>query len=449
MRLGRRSSRDSIRTRCGFMTCPHNGCAWMRLRLSPRATGLRRACCRLAPARISARTCPRSRSTSRSWLRGGCRGARRGGGNGAAEPWSVPEIRRGQTRRHRSGLTFSGAAKLAALAPRAFVAESRDYYLCPLPATQVSPAELERVLAPVWEPHRRLLPGCRPAEPGASEPEPALSAAGCEVSGELKAVLAGRVVQWVERRWSGRAVAWAEAPPRARETRLERARPAVATLNERRQGKKRYLDAAAVRAAGEQILAPPRVHAERTLEIAARGDAAAEAQAKRRLGWRVYATKQSAAELSLAQAVLADREEYLVERGCGRLTGNPLSLAPLYRDTAARVPGLRRVLVSALRVVCLLEFCGRRHLQAEGEKRAGLYPGNPKRATARPTTDLRLRAFDGLTLTLLTQESAGRAHLTPLSEVQQRILQLLGLPPEVYLRLAQPSSKPLLKMSEL
>ncbi len=373
-------------------------------------------------------------------------------------------------------MTFSGAAKLAALAPRAFVAESRDYYLCPLPATQVSPAELERVLAPVWEPHRRLLPGCRPAEPGASEPEPALSAAGCEVSGELMAALAGRVVQWVERRWSGRAVAWAEAPPRARETRLERARPAVATLNERRQGKKRYLDAAAVRAAGEQILAqprgsgllgvegttpvthrplhryrprPPRVHAERTLEIAARVDAAAGAQAKRRLGWRVYATKQSAAELSLAQAVLADREEYLVERGCGRLTGNPLSLAPLYRDTAARVPGLRRVLVSALRVVCLLEFCGRRHLQAEGEKRAGLYPGNPKRATARPTTDLRLRAFDGLTLTLLTQESAGRAHLTPLSEVQQRILQLLGLPPEVYLRLAQPSSKPLLKMSEL
>ena len=42
------------------------------------------------------------------------------------------------------------------------------------------------------------------------------------------------------------------------------------------------------------------------------------------------------------------------------------------------------VLLIALRMLCLLKFTVQRHLQAGGEKLAGLYPGNPKWATARP-----------------------------------------------------------------
>jgi transposase len=52
--------------------------------------------------------------------------------------------------------------------------------------------------------------------------------------------------------------------------------------------------------------------------------------AVRRLGWRVYATNQPAASLSLPQAVLAYREQYIVERSFGRLKGRPLSLTPMY-----------------------------------------------------------------------------------------------------------------------
>jgi transposase len=155
----------------------------------------------------------------------------------------------------------------------------------------------------------------------------------------------------------------------------------------------------------------------------------------------------------LEQAVLADREEYLVERGFGRLKGQPLSLTPLYLDTDDRVTGLLRLLVIALRVLCLLEFSVRRRLADEGAKLAGIYPGNPKRATARPTSEMMLRAFEGLTLTMIEPGGEVSAHLTPLSEVQHRILQLLGLSPEIYLCLAQHSaklhsSKLLLKMSE-
>jgi transposase len=396
-------------------------------------------------------------------------------GNCADDPLYVPEIQRVQASLEQSGVTYIGDAKMAALATRAYVAASANYYLCPLPATQVPAEELERLLTPVWARQQALTPVWRPGEPGASAPEPELLAEGYEVTVELAATLDGRQVQWQERRLVVRSVAWAEAQRQALERRLAKARAELAALNERRQGKKRYTEAAELRTAGEQILAkyqvqgmlqlqcqthehvcprrrygtrPARVHGERTGHLLVQVDEAALAQAKRHLGWRVYGTNQPRAELSLQHAVLAYRAEYLVERGFGRLKGKPLSLTPLYLDSDERVTGLLRVLLIALRVLCLLEFSVRRQLQSAGEKLAGIYPGNPKRATARPTSELMLRAFEGVTLTAIMLAGEVGAYLTPLSSVQYRILHLLGLSPEIYLRLAQHSLKSLLKMSE-
>jgi transposase len=396
-------------------------------------------------------------------------------GNCADDPLYVPEMKRAQASLGRQGLTYIGDAKMAALATRAAVVASTNYYLCPLPATQVPGAALERLLAPVWEQRQPLTPVFRPLERGATAQEPELLAEGYEVSVAMAATVESRVVQWQERRLVVRSVAWAAAQQRALETRLEKARTAIATLNERRQGKKRYTEEAEMRAVGEQILAqhrvsgllrlvcttnvtqhalrrygtcPARVREERVVEMRVQEDEAAVVQAKRGSGWRVYATNQPAGELSLGHAVLAYREEYLVERGFGRLKGKPLSLTPLYVDTDARVTGLLRLLVIALRVLCLLEFHVRQQLAATGEQLEGIYPGNPKRATARPTTELLLQAFEGVTLTRLEYAGKLRAYLTPLTELQHRIVQLLGLSPEIYLRLTQHSSNPLLKMSE-
>jgi transposase len=396
-------------------------------------------------------------------------------GNCADDPLYVPEIRRGQASLGQSGVTYIGDAQRAALATRAFVAASATYSLWPLPATQVPAEELEHLLTPVWAQQQALTPVWRPGEPGTSALEPELLAEGYEVTVELAATRDGRQVQWQERRLVVRAVAWAKAQQQALETRRTKARADLAALNDHRQGKKRYTEAGELRPAGEQILArhqvrgvlqlqcqtheqarplrrygtrPARVQVERTVHLTVQVDEAALAQTKRHLGWRVYGTNPPQAELSLQHAVLAYREEYLVERGFGRLKGKPLSLTPLYLDSDERVTGLLRVLLSALRVLCLLEFSVRRQLQSEGEKLAGLYPGNPKRATARPTSELRLRAFEGVTLTAIMRAGKVGAYLTPLSSVQHRILQLLGLSPEIYLRLAQHSLKSLLKMSE-
>jgi len=68
-----------------------------------------------------------------------------------------------------------------------------------------------------------------------------------------------------------------------------------------------------------------------------------------RLGWRVYGTNQPGESLSLAQAVLAYRSEYQVERSFGRLKGRPLSLTPMYVQRDDHATGLIRLLSIALR----------------------------------------------------------------------------------------------------
>ncbi len=164
--------------------------------------------------------------------------------------------------------------------------------------------------------------------------------------------------------------------------------------------------------------------------------------AVRRLGWRVYGTNQPVASLSLAQAVLAYRSEYLVERSLGRLKGRPLSLTPMYVQRDDHATGLIRLLSIALRVLTLLEFVGRRQLAAEGAKLAGLYAGNPKRETARPTAERLLEAFQDITLTIIEGPQQTDRHLTALSPLQQRILEVLGFSSALYTRLCTVSAEP-------
>src|SRR5437763_6109444 len=161
-----------------------------------------------------------------------------------------------------------------------------------------------------------------------------------------------------------------------------------------------------------------------------------------RLGWRVYVTNQPSEQLSLEQAVLAYRSEYLVERSLGRLKGRPLSLTPMYGQRDDHATGLIRLLSIALRVLTFTEFVGRRHLALEQGKIAGLYAGNPKRATARPTAERLLEAFQDLTLTVIELPQQTIRYMTPLSPVQLRILEILGFSSEVYTSLEAISVEP-------
>jgi transposase len=93
-------------------------------------------------------------------------------------------------------------------------------------------------------------------------------------------------------------------------------------------------------------------------------------------------------------------------------------------------------------VLTLLEFVVRRQLTADGTQLAGLYAGNAKRETARPTAERLLDAFQNITVTIIQTAEQTIGHVTALNSVQQRILELLGFSAELYTALAAISLEP-------
>lgn len=125
-----------------------------------------------------------------------------------------------------------------------------------------------------------------------------------------------------------------------------------------------------------------------------------------------------------------------------------LVMTPLYLDFTIRIKGLIRLLCIGLRVLCIVEHTVREVLRKNAEKLAGIYAGNPKRATTRPTTEMLLEEFSGINSVNAHQGDAVRNSVSPLNAVQTRILSLLGLPVTVYQGLGRKSEQLALEISE-
>jgi transposase len=380
------------------------------------------------------------------------------------DPLYLPVIRRVQASLGQPGLLYVGDCKLGALATRAAIAQSQDFYLCPLSAVQVPSATLDAYLAEAQASGSPL----SITRPQADRTD-AVIATGYERQDQLTGSVDGMAVTWTERRLLVRSLSQAHAAETALRARLERTAAALADLAIRRRGKARLADRDALDAAVARVLAeadvadlvrvtitdqwqerhvrayrtrPAEVQRVYQFTLTVTIDAAAVETAVQHLGWRVYATNQVAAELSLSQAVLAYREEYLIEHSLGRLKGRPLSLAPMYVERDDHATGLVRLLTIALRVLSLVEFVVRRQLAQTGERIAGLYAGNPQRVTERPSTEQILGAFEEITLTVLVEAQQTRRHVTALSALQHRLLMLLELPLDIYTRLGSDSAQP-------
>jgi transposase len=158
---------------------------------------------------------------------------------------------------------------------------------------------------------------------------------------------------------------------------------------------------------------------------------------KARGGWRAYVTSASAEELSFCDAIMEYRDEYIVERGFGRFKGKTLQIAPMYVKRDDQVIGLARFLQLAVGVLALLESVVRRSLKESGTKVAGLFLDSARKETDTPTSERILRAFRRITLTKVHLPDALCFHVTPLNRVQQRLLELLGFPTDLYARLGR------------
>ena len=304
-------------------------------------------------------------------------------GERADDPLYIPCIERVQASVGRHGLLYVGDCKMASRETRARIVAAGDYYLCPLPQVQLAAGEFEAALEAVWNGAHALRPVVREGPTG----QPALIAEGYESPVAMSQQVDGKMENWTERRLIVRSVRQAQAAEAALRARVAKALAQLEALNQRGRGKKRFEEVSPLRQAAVAIVQrygvedlvwfrlthhvtprpvrayrgqPARIEAERQATIEVCVDEGALEAAVRRLGWRVYATNQPGASLSLAQAVLAYRSEYQVERSLGRLKGCPLSLTPMYVQRDDHATGLMRLLSIALRVLTLVEFVGRR-----------------------------------------------------------------------------------------
>ncbi len=386
-------------------------------------------------------------------------------GERADDPLYMPCIERVQASVGRHGLLYVGDCKMASRDTRARIAAAGDFYLCPLPQVQLDEGEFDAALEALCKGEHTLSSVVREGPKG----QPELIAEGYEYPVAMSQQGNGKVESWTERRLVVRSVRQAQAAEVALRARVAKALAQIEALNQRGRGKKRCETVSALRQAVVAIVQrygvehlvwfrltphvtsrpvrayrgqPARLDHDRHATIEVRVDEAALEATIGRLGWRVYGTNQPMASLSLAQAVLAYRSEYQVERSFGRLKGRPLSLTPMYVQRDDHATGLIRLLSIALRVLTLLEFVGRRQLATEGAQLAGLYAGNPRRETARPTAERLLEALRDITLTIMAGPQRADRHVTALSPLQQRILEILGFSAALYTRLCTVAAEP-------
>jgi len=385
-------------------------------------------------------------------------------GNTADDGLYIPMIARLRSTLPSKGLLYIGDCKMGALATRAYVAQTGNTYLMPLAQVGGLPEQLEKwvddavrgkaSLQPVWDGDGKTRLG-----------------EAYECRRRLSAETETGTVAWNERVLIVRSAAFAKAALRSLHQRLAQAQADLRALTPPRgRGQRQFTEETALQAAVDAILERYAVNGllivniQRETEsrkVRAYGNLPARQEERHRylvqvkenrarlrtleprLGWRVYATNALARQLSLGQAVLTYRDEWLVERNCARLKGRTLSLAPLWVRRDDHALGLTRLLTLAARVLAVVEYQARRSLAQDDRTLLGLYPGQPTRATAQPSTERLLRAFKTVSLTLVQKGTQIFYLLPPLSELQRSILHDLACPSNLYLRWFPKSWKPL------
>ncbi len=145
--------------------------------------------------------------------------------------------------------------------------------------------------------------------------------------------------------------------------------------------------------------------------------------------WRLYVTNAPTTQLTLPQAVIYYRDEWLLERGFHRFKRGSLPALPIYFQNQNRITGLMFLLNIALRVFTLMEFVVRQALIETQQSLSGLYDGNPKRKTDRPSAEKMLKAFCNLTLYFLPDSTI---FITPINALQKQILSLMKMSESLY-----------------
>ena len=370
----------------------------------------------------------------------------------------IPIIERMRSGLHKTSLLFVGDCKMSALDTRAYLARHQDWYLSPLPLTGATAEAMD-----AW-----ITVGVTKGEAGAltqiwrtnDRGHKVLAAEGYEFERTCYAPVDD--MTWSERVLVVRSPMHATHQAAGLETRLHHAETKLAALTPPRgRGKRQITDEATLVEAIALVLKEYRVagllrvlwdkQVEQTTQYVGRGRGSVRREKRviqktryhithiarqadtiaalsQRFGWKAFVTNAGPQRLSLQEAVLCYRNAYRVERIFNRLKRR-VHIAPLFVKLNEQIEGLTYLLTLGVRVLTVTEFVLRRSLERAQASLPGLHPENKRKRTDKPTAERVLRAFAGISLTIL-KNAAGEdmlRRLTPLSELQEDILQRLGL----------------------
>jgi transposase len=378
----------------------------------------------------------------------------------------IPIMERIRAGLKTASLLFVGDCKMSALETRAYLARHQAWYLSPLPltgataeamdawitagVTQGKAGELERI----WRTNDRG--------------QEVLAAEGYEFERTCCAPVGDAA--WSERVLVLRSPMHAHQQAAGLAKRLSHAEATLAALTPPRgRGQRQITDEATLVAAIDRVLTAHRVagllsvtwekQVEQKTQYVGRGRGSVSrekrviqttryhitriarqedniAALRQRFGWKAFVTNAGPKRLSLQDAVLCYRHEYRVERIFNRLKSR-VHIAPLFVKLNEQIEGLTYLLTLGVRVLTVTEFVLRRSLEKEQARLPGLHPENKQKMTDKPTAERSLKAFSGISLTIITNATGEEVlrRLTPLSRLQEDILQRLGLGAALYRQL--------------
>jgi transposase len=375
----------------------------------------------------------------------------------------LPLIERIRIGLHKTGLLFVGDCKMSALDTRASLARHHDWYLSPLPLPGATAEAMD-----AWS-----TAGVTQGEAGElvrlwrtnDQGDEVLAAEGYEFERTCRAPVGDMV--WSERVLGLRSPVHADQQATGLEKRLRHAETQLTALTPPRgRGKRHITDEATRVEAIALVLKEHRVtgllsvtwekQVEQTTQYVGRGRGAPSrekrmiqktrysithiareadtiAARRQRFGWKAFVTNAGQKRLSLHEAVLCYRNAYRVERICNRLKSG-VHIAPLFVKLNEQIEGLTYLLTLGVRVLTVTEFVLRRSLEHAQVRLPGLHPENKQKMTDKPTAERILKAFAGVSLTII-KNAAGEEilrRLTPLAALQEAILQRLGLDASLY-----------------
>jgi transposase len=378
----------------------------------------------------------------------------------------LPIIKRIRSGLCTSGLLFVGDCKMSALDTRAYLAQHQDWYLSPLPLTGTTAGAMD-----AW-----ITTGITKGERGELERiertnnqgHTVLVAEGYEL--QRTCCAPDSVGVWCERVLVVRSPMHASQQAAGLEKRLSHAETTLMALTPPRgRGKRQITDEATLVEAIARVLTEHRVEGllcvawekqvEQTTRYVGRGRGSVSREKRviqnvryhithisrqedaiiarsQRFGWKAFVTNAGPQRLSLQAAVLCYRHEYRVERIFNRLKSR-VHIAPLFVKLNEQIEGLTYLLTLGVRVLTVMEFVLRRSLETEKARLPGFHPEDKQKMTDKPTAERILKAFAGISLTII-QNAAGEdilRRLTPLSGLQENILQRLGLGAALYRQL--------------